>query len=103
MGGNWNAIWSFDMTQFNYAYKITSVDPSHKVMTVVYTSDAFGSLEVCARLPYEGEPLEVVLSAYSPAAGWARSLLPVASVSVGTSGELSYTSAAGGDMAIVAE
>ncbi len=91
------------MTQFTYAYEITSVDPEHKVMTVVYTSDTFGTLEVCARLPYEGESLETVLSAYSPAAGWARSLLPVASVSAGVSGELTYTSSADGDVAYVAE
>lgn len=79
-----------------YTYEITSVDEQARAMEVVYTHETHGSVLVGARLPFEGESLEAVIQAYSPAAYWRELELAVVAPQVGASGTVDTSYAAMG-------
>lgn len=71
-----------------YTYEITRVDEQARVMEITYTHEVHGSILVGARLPFEGESLEEIIRAYSPAAYWRELELPVVIPSTGILGEI---------------
>lgn len=77
------------MTTISYTYEITRVDPDAKAMDILYTSPEYGTTLVGARMPWDGETVEQIAQMYSPVRNWIERTLPVASVSAGTSGDLS--------------
>lgn len=76
------------MNDITYTYEIISVDESARCMEVVYRSDAYGVMHVGARLPFEGETLEQVISMFSPVAEWRLRDLTVVPPSQGTTGSI---------------
>lgn len=77
------------MTTISYTYEITRVDPDAKAMDILYASPEYGTTLVGARMPWDGETVEQIAQMYSPVRNWIERTLPVASVSAGTSGDLS--------------
>jgi len=77
------------MTTISYTYEITRVDSDAKAMDILYTSPEYGTTLVGARMPWDGETVEQIAQMYSPVRNWIERTLPVASVSAGTSGDLS--------------
>ena len=71
-----------------YDYQIVSVDEAARCMEVVYTAEGRQTMHIGARLPYEGEQLEDVISMYSPVAYWLEQDLVVQVPQVGTSGTI---------------
>ena len=69
-------------------YEITRVDPDAKAMDILYTSPEHGTMLVGARMPWEGETVEMIAAMYSPARNWVEQTLSVAPVSVGAGGEV---------------
>lgn len=83
------------MTTISYTYEITRVDPDAKVMDILYTSPEHGTMLVGARMPWEGETVDMIANMYSPVRNWVEQTLAVAPVAVGASGEVEV--AIGGD------
>jgi hypothetical protein len=54
----------------NYTYEIAAVDEQARCMEVIYRAEGHPEQRVGARLPYEGEALEGVISMYAPVAYW---------------------------------
>ena len=75
------------MTTITYTYEITRVDPDAKAMDILYTSPEYGTMLVGARMPWEGETVDMIANMYSPVRYWVEQTLAVASVSVGAAGE----------------
>jgi hypothetical protein len=71
-----------------YNYEIVSVDESAGVMEIIYTADGKPTQHIGARLPYENEDLESVVSVFAPIAVWEESSKVYAVPSVGASGSL---------------
>lgn len=71
-----------------YTYEITEVNPAAKAMTIVYTSEQYGTITVGARMPWEGENLDDIARMYSPIRYWIEQTLPLAVVEVGATGTL---------------
>jgi hypothetical protein len=76
------------MTTLSYTYEITRVDPDAKTMDILYTSPEHGTMLVGARMPWEGETVEMIAAMYSPVRNWVEQTLSVAPVAVGTGGEV---------------
>ena len=76
-----------------YTYEIVSVDQAARCMEVVYTSAGRQTMHIGARLPYEGEPLELVVDMYSPVRYWEEQEATVVVPAVGTSGTVTPPSA----------
>lgn len=76
------------MSDITYTYEIISVSESARCMEIVYTSPAHGTMHVGARLPYEGETLEQIVSMFSPVAEWRANSLSVVAPAVGASGQM---------------
>ena len=76
------------MTDITYTYEIISVDESARCMEVVYRSDTYGVMHVGARLPFEGEALEQVISMFSPVAEWRLRDLTIVPPSQGATGSI---------------
>jgi hypothetical protein len=55
-------------------------------MEVVYSSEGRQTMHIGARLPFEGDSLEVVIQMYAPVAYWREQELSVVVPQVGTSG-----------------
>ncbi len=72
-----------------YTYKIISVDEAARCMEIVYEAEGHQTMHIGARLPYEGEQLESVVSMYAPLAYWHEQSLTVSVPLVGTSGVIS--------------
>ena len=83
------------MTTISYTYEITRVDPDAKAMDIRYTSPEHGSILVGARMPWEGETVEMIAAMYSPVRNWIEHTLSVASVAVGAGGEFTVDLTAG--------
>lgn len=77
------------MTTLSYTYEITRVDSDAKAMDILYTSPEHGTMLVGARMPWEGETVEMIAAMYSPVRNWVEQTLSVASVEVGAAGEFS--------------
>lgn len=75
------------------SYKITRVDPDAKAMDILYTSPDYGTMLVGARMPFEGETVEMIAAMFSPLQNWVTQTLPVAAVSAGFTGDLPTSSA----------
>lgn len=76
------------MTSIPYTYEIILVDEVGRSMEIVYTSPVYGTQHVGARLPFEGETLEQIITMYSPVTEWRLSEVPVQVPPVGLSGEM---------------
>ena len=79
------------MTTITYTYEITRVDPDAKAMDILYTSPEYGTMLVGARMPWEGETVDMIASMYSPVRNWVEQTLAVASVAVGAGGEVAVS------------
>jgi hypothetical protein len=75
-----------------YTYEIVRTDPQARVMEVVYASEGRQTMHIGARLPYEGESLEAVISMYAPIAYWYEREAQVVVPQVGASGSLTSPS-----------
>ena len=71
-----------------YSYQIISVDEAARCMEVVYTAEGRQTMHIGARLPYEGEELEAVISMYSPVAYWLEQERAVQVPQVGATGTI---------------
>lgn len=69
-----------------YSYQIISVDEAARCMEVVYTAEGHQTMHIGARLPFEGEALEAVISQFAPVAYWQELQRPVLVPQVGTTG-----------------
>lgn len=69
-----------------YTYNIIAVDEQARCMEVVYTAEGHQTMHIGARLPFEGESLEAVVSMYAPIAYWTEQTMKVVPPTVGTSG-----------------
>jgi hypothetical protein len=69
-----------------YTYEIVRVDPVARVMEVAYSADGHQTMNVGARLPFEGEALEDVIKMYAPVPLWIELATPVSVPQVGTAG-----------------
>ena len=78
-----------------YTYKIISVDVAARCMEVIYSAEGYPTTHVSTRIPFEGEPLEYVITSFSPINRWKEQEIPLASVEVGTEGVI--------NLALVAE
>ena len=74
-----------------YNYEIVSVDEIARCMEVVYSADGYETIHVSARLPYDGELLESVLTMYSPVNLWLEKERTVVTPQVGKVGEVDLT------------
>lgn len=79
------------MTTISYTYEITRVDPDAKAMDILYTSPEYGTMLVGARMPWEGETVDMIAQMYSPVRNWIEKTLAVAPVVVGEAGDLAVT------------
>jgi|TARA_R110000772_G_scaffold63548_1_gene142266 hypothetical protein len=77
------------MPIIEYKYKIVSVDPEHKTMSVEYTSPIYGTTVVCTHFPYSNESLESLIAYYNPVIEWVNRNRPFLDVPIGTSGTMS--------------
>ena len=75
-----------------YTYEIIMVDEAARCMEVVYTSEGNPTMHVGARLPYEGETVEDVITMCAPVRYWEELKTPTVAVSVGQSGTISPNS-----------
>ena len=71
-----------------YNYEIIAVDQTARCMEVVYTAEGRQTVHIGARLPYEGEELEAVISMYSPVPYWLDQERAVQVLQVGTAGTI---------------
>jgi hypothetical protein len=71
-----------------YTYEIIAVDEAARCMEIVYSAQGRQPMHVGARLPYEGESVEQVVSAYAPVAFWQEQDRAVQVPQVGLSGEI---------------
>lgn len=60
-------------------------------MEVVYSADGHETMHVGVRLPFEGESLEAVLTAFAPIPHWEQAKLNVVVPVVGASGTVDTT------------
>ena len=74
-----------------YSYEIISVDEAARCMEVVYSADGHETMHISARLPYDGESLESVLTMYSPVNLWLEKVQTVVAPQVGNKGEVDLT------------
>ena len=74
-----------------YTYEILNVDATAKCMEVVYSAAGHETMHISARLPYEGESLESVLTMFSPVNLWLEKERPVVTPQVGNKGEVDLT------------
>jgi hypothetical protein len=79
------------MTTLSYTYEITRVDSDAKAMDILYTSPEHGTMLVGARMPWEGETVDMIANMYSPIRNWIEQTLAVAPVAVGASGEVAVS------------
>jgi hypothetical protein len=90
------------MTEINYTYEVTRVDPDAKAMEILYTSPEHGTMLVGARMPWEGETVEMIAQMYSPMRYWVERTLAVAPVETGVVGQLSADLTGGASGPLVA-
>jgi hypothetical protein len=69
-----------------YTYEIIAVNEAARCMEVVYSADGHQTMHIGARLPYEGESLEVIIQMYAPVALWLERATPIAVPQIGTRG-----------------
>ena len=74
-----------------YTYEIISVDATAQCMDVKYSSEGREPILVGVRLPFEGEPLELVVDEFSPMAYWLALEAPKVAPKVGATGVISPT------------
>lgn len=71
-----------------YSYEVISVNTDTKTMELRYTAEGQGPIVVGAHLPRQGETLEQIAAAFSPAHHWAQDVVGYLDVTVGATGEL---------------
>lgn len=71
-----------------YTYEIIKVDESARCMEIVYSAEGHQTMHISARLPFVGEPLEAVISAFAPVPLWESLAAPVAVPQVGQTGTI---------------
>jgi hypothetical protein len=69
-----------------YSYEIVNVDEPNRCMEIVYTSEGRTPLHVGARLPYQGESLDDVVSQFAPVWIWLEKDMVVVPPVVGHKG-----------------
>lgn len=69
-----------------YTYEIIKVDEAARCMEVVYSADGHQTMNISARLPFEGESLEAVIKSFAPVPIWIEMITPVVAPQVGASG-----------------
>ena len=74
------------MNDINYTYEVTSVDEAARCMEIVYQADGHQTMHIGARLPFEGETLEDIVSMFAPVAIWVEQATPVVVPTVGVTG-----------------
>lgn len=74
------------MSRIVYKYEIVHVDYESKSMEIVYRNPTYGTLHVGARLPYENETVDQIVSMYAPIATWLEQDKKALQVSVGLTG-----------------
>ena len=68
-----------------YSYRILSTNPALGAMTVEFSSPGYATVEVGARMPFVGEPLNEFMTTVAPIGFWLDSKKIVATVEVGAS------------------
>lgn len=74
-----------------YSYEIISVDETARCMEVVYSATGHETMHISARLPYDGESLESVLTMYSPVNLWLEKTRSIVVPQAGKVGEVDLT------------
>ena len=69
-----------------FKYTILSTDVDARCMEVRYEAEGHPPMNIGARLPYEGEPLEEIIKMYAPIAFWESLQAVVVAPAVGTEG-----------------
>jgi hypothetical protein len=69
-----------------YSYEIIKVDEQNRCMEIVYTSTGREPMHVGARLPYQGESLDDVVSSFAPIWIWLEKDMVVVPPAVGHKG-----------------
>jgi len=69
-----------------YTYEVIKVDSAARCMEVVYSAAGHQTLHIGARLPFEGESLELVIQQYAPIEYWEAQKRPVIVPEVGAAG-----------------
>lgn len=69
-----------------FHYTVKSVDEAARCMEIVYSADGYETMNIGARLPFEGEALEDVIRSFAPIYQWEQSKLPVVVPQVGLNG-----------------
>ena len=72
-----------------YTYEVIKVDAAARCMEIIYTAAGHQTMNIGARLPFEGETLEDVVRQYSPVAYWQEQKRPLVVPNVGAKGSLS--------------
>lgn len=72
----------------NYTYEIISVDEAARCMEVIYSAEGHETINMGARLPYEGESIEQIIRMYAPVAYWLEKQRTVVLPQVGLSGAI---------------
>lgn len=75
------------MNPITYSYEVIAVDEAARVMEVVYTSEGRPPVHMGARLPYQGETLDMVIEMYAPIAFWRERDFVIAPVQIGVTGQ----------------
>jgi hypothetical protein len=78
------------MIDINFTYTIILVDQAARCMEIVYAADGHQTMNIGARLPFEGENLEDVVVAFAPLHYWAEQKQAVVAPPVGTSGAINF-------------
>ena len=77
------------MTIENITYEITSVNEELRHMDVVFRAPGHPDVFVGARMPFEGEDLNTLVSSFAPIGYWEDRTKQVIPVAVGTTGTVS--------------
>lgn len=75
----------------SYNFEIASVSLEASCMEVVYSANGYSTHRISTRLPYSDESIEAVVESYAPIMAWANEGKTFATVTVGASGSLQYS------------
>ena len=76
------------MTNITFEYEIIRVDEGARCMEVVYRSEGRPTMNIGARLPFQGETLESIIQAFAPIQYWIELETPLDVPVVGTAGTI---------------
>ena len=80
-----------------FTYEITSIDQTEKKMFVTYRSEGRPTVESAARIPWENETLEQVITHFAPITYWESLDIPTTSepIVVGQTGTITVNNGPG--------